>query len=143
MWVRQSATGQLRERMLLRQRKMEDKQMLAEGREAEDGERKEKIRVKECSLRAQSLSVCVSDCGSLGGGGTARVTPWLNTLCSNSVCALVGSGVTRIIYTVDIYYINYTVTLHNFYNKTSNVPHYGHTMGHEEKIIFFPRGPFF
>lgn len=47
MWVRQSATGQLRERMLLRQRKMEDKQMLAEGREAEDGERKEKIRVKE------------------------------------------------------------------------------------------------
>lgn len=42
VWVRQSATGQLRERMLLRQRKMEDKQMLAEGREAEDGERKEK-----------------------------------------------------------------------------------------------------
>lgn len=42
VWVRQSATGQLRERMLLRQRKMEDKQMLAEGREAGDGERKKK-----------------------------------------------------------------------------------------------------
>lgn len=42
-----------------------------------------------------------------------------HSLLQQCVCALVGRGVTRIIHTVDIYYVNYNVTLHNFYKVNS------------------------